>query len=82
MKSRTPRLMVADKTSKFEGINQFLKVPYITGICENEISNQRFKSKKDNKHKYGQQTQKSNLKDNKRNTPVLEWEFLSDCAIS
>ena len=77
MKIRTPRLMVAEKTSKLDG-NQFLKDTLHYKLCENEIST---KGKKDNKLKYGQQLQKSK-KDNKRNTSVLEWEFLSDCAIS
>ena len=76
MKIRTPRLMVAEKTSKPEG-NQFLKVTdirYLTLSCENEISNQRFKRKKDKKRKYGQQMQKRK-KDNKRNTPVSSGNF-------
>ena len=54
--------MVAEKTSKLAG-NQFLKDTL--HYMQKRNFNQRFKNKKDNKRKYGQQMQKSK-KDNKR----------------
>ena len=84
--------MVAEKTSKLEGINQFLKVTDVRYLTLRVYAKTKFqtnvsKAKRttntnmDNKRRF-----KSNLKDNKRNTPVLEWEFLivsfpDDCLL-
>ena len=85
MKIRTPWLMVAEKTSKLEGIH-FLKVTdvrymYLTLYAKTKFQTNVSKEKRTTNANMDNKCRKSK-KDNKRNTTVLEWEFLSDCAIS